>query len=71
MVDTPMIDDPDIFRAAKLMIDQHGADAPVRAAQRCEELAELGDFDGVVVCCGILGAIDELTRRRREGEQLN
>ena len=66
-----MIDDPDIFRAAKLMIDQHGADAPVRAAQRCEELAELGDFDGVVVWRRILGAIDELTRGRRDGESLN
>jgi hypothetical protein len=40
-----VIDDPDIFRAAKLLIDQHGADAPIRAAQRCDELADLGDLD--------------------------
>ena len=66
-----MIDDPDIFRAAKLLIDKHGNNAAIRAAQRCEELAEPGDFDGVVVWRRILGAIDELTRRRREGEQLN
>jgi len=66
-----VIDDPDIFRAAKLMIDQHGADAPIRAAQRCEELAELGDFDGVVVWRQIVAAIEDLQRGRREGEQLN
>jgi len=29
-----MISDPDTFRAAKLLIDQHGEDAAIRAAQR-------------------------------------
>jgi hypothetical protein len=32
-----MIDDPDIFRTAKLLIDQHGDDAAVRAAMRDDE----------------------------------
>jgi hypothetical protein len=31
-----MIDDPDILRAAKLLIDQHGEDAPMRAARRAD-----------------------------------
>jgi hypothetical protein len=66
-----VIDDPDIYRAAMLLIDQHGADAPIRAAQRCDELAEVGDFDGVVVWRRILEAIAELQRGRREGELLN
>ncbi len=66
-----MIDDPDIFRAAKLLIDKHGNNAAIRAAQRCEELAELGDFDGVVVWRQIVAAIEDLQRGRREGEQLN
>jgi hypothetical protein len=35
--------DPDIFRAAKLLIDQHGEDAALRAAQRADELLEEGD----------------------------
>jgi hypothetical protein len=35
-----MIDDPDILRAAKLLIDQHGEDAPMRAARRPDELLE-------------------------------
>ncbi len=66
-----MIDDPDIFRAAKLMIDQHGADAPIRAAQRADELLEEGDVDGAAVWRRILEAIEELQRERREGEPLN
>jgi hypothetical protein len=66
-----MIDDPDIFRAAKLLIDQHGDDAPIRAAQRADVLLEEGDMDGALVWRRILDAIDELQRGRREGEALN
>jgi hypothetical protein len=28
--------DPDIYRAVKLLIDQHGEDAPLRAAERAD-----------------------------------
>jgi hypothetical protein len=28
----PLVDDPDIFRAAKLMIDQHAEEAALQAA---------------------------------------
>jgi hypothetical protein len=66
-----VIDDPDIFRAAKLMIDQHGADAAIRAAQRADELLDDGDVDGAVVWRQILGAIEELQRGRQDGEPLN
>ena len=66
-----MIDDPDIFRAAKLLIDQHGEDAAIRAAQRTDALLEEGDVDGALVWRRILGAIDELQRGRRIGEALN
>ena len=66
-----MIDNPDIFRAAKLLIDQHGDDAPIRAAQRADVLLEEGDLDGALVWRWILDAIDELQRGRREGEALN
>jgi hypothetical protein len=31
-----LVDYPDIFRAAKLLIDQHGEDAANRAAQRVD-----------------------------------
>ncbi len=66
-----MIDDPDIFRAAKLMIDQHGEDAAIRAAQRADELLEEGDLDGATVWRRILEAIEELQRGRRDGEPIN
>jgi hypothetical protein len=66
-----VIADPDIFRAAKLLIDQHGDDAPIRAAQRADELADEGDLDGAAVWRQILEAIGELTRGRRDGEAVN
>ena len=66
-----MIDDPDIFRAAKLLIDQHCGAAPIRAVERAEELADKGDLHGVAVWRRILEAIEELQRGRREGEPLN
>ena len=37
-----MIPELDIYRAAKLLIDQHGEDAPIRAAERADELLEAG-----------------------------
>jgi hypothetical protein len=66
-----MIADPDIFRAAKLLIEQHGNDAPIRAAQRADELLDEGDLDGAMVWRRILEAIEELQRGRREEEFLN
>jgi hypothetical protein len=71
MTATPIINDPDIFGAAKLLIDQYGEDAAIRAAQRADELADEGDLDGVAFWRQILDAIKELTRGRRDGEALN
>jgi triphosphoribosyl-dephospho-CoA synthetase len=66
-----VIDDPDIFRAATLLIDKHGDDAALRAAQRADELLEDGDVDGTVVWRRIIDAIEELQRGRRGDELLN
>jgi hypothetical protein len=66
-----MFNDPEIFQAAKLLIDQHGEDAAMRAAQRADELLDGGDMDGAVVWRRILEAIEELQRGRREDELLN
>jgi hypothetical protein len=41
-----MIPDLDIYRAAKLLVDQHGEDAPIRAAERADELLQGGDVGG-------------------------
>jgi hypothetical protein len=38
-----MIPDRDIWRAANLLIGQHGADAEIVAARRADEMLERGD----------------------------
>jgi hypothetical protein len=35
-------------RAAKLLIDQHGSDAGLRAAERADQLLDAGDMIGAV-----------------------
>ena len=66
-----MIDDPDIFCAAKLLIDQHGDDAPIRAVERADELEDEGKINASLVWRHIIEAIDDLTRGRKDGEPLN
>jgi hypothetical protein len=63
-----LIEDPDIFRAAKRLIDQHGGDAPLRAAQRADENLDDGDVEGSGIWRRILETIEELKRSRRDGE---
>ena len=36
----------DIGCAAKLLVDQHGSDTPIRAAQRTDELLAVSDMVG-------------------------
>jgi hypothetical protein len=38
-----LVDDLDSYRAAKLIIDQHGADAALYAAGRADQLLDKGD----------------------------
>ena len=66
-----MTSDPDIFRAAKLYIDQHGADATLHAAERVVGLLKDGDLEGATVWKRILRAIEERGRGRQEGEAVN
>jgi hypothetical protein len=66
-----MISDPDIYRAAKMLIDQHGEDAAERAAQRADVLLEEGDVEGAAVWRQILWAVGDLTRARRDDEPVN
>ncbi len=62
-----MVSDPDVFRAAKLLIDKHGEDAPLRAAERADQLLEAGDMIGATTWRRIPAAIEELGRGWREG----
>jgi hypothetical protein len=63
--------DPDIWQAAKLLLDQHGDEAAPRAAQRADKLMDEGDMEGVAIWRRIAKAIEELQRGRREGEAVN
>jgi len=67
-----VIPDLDILRAAQLLVKRHGADAPVVAAQRADELLAAGDLDGVAVWRSITRAVDELLRvELNVGEKVN
>jgi len=54
-----------------LQIDQHSADAGLRAAERADQLLDAGDMIGAATWRRILKAIEELRRGRREGETVN
>ena len=61
----PVTSNLDIYRAAKLLIDQHGDEAAVHAAMRGDELLAAGDMEGKATWVRILTAIDVL--RSKEG----
>ncbi len=46
MARQPMTSDLDIYRSANELIEQHGEDAPIKAAMRADELMEAGDMEG-------------------------
>ena len=62
-----MPDDLDIYRSAKLLIDQHGEDAPIFAAQQADKCLEAGDLDGKAVWMRVIAAIEELTNTDTPG----
>lgn len=67
-----MIADADVWRAANLLIKQHGDDAPIHAAMRADELLAEGDLEGVAIWKAIIRAIDELlTKERPQGTSIH
>jgi hypothetical protein len=67
-----VISDPDIWRAAQLVIKRHGAEAPAFAAQHADELFTEGDHDGAAVWRRIVYAVEELLRMKpKVGERVN
>ncbi len=63
--ETPIMpDDLDIYRSAKLLIDQHGEDAPIFAAMHADKCLEGGDLDGKAVWMGVIRAIKELLNQQ-------
>jgi hypothetical protein len=66
-----MTDEQDIYRAAKLVIDQHGDDAADFAMKHSQQLFDAGDREGAATWQLILEAIVELQRERAPDEPLN
>jgi hypothetical protein len=61
----------DSYRAAKILIDQHGECAKARAGQRLQELLDQGDEAGAAAWTDIVFAIDEIQRGPLPGEVRN
>ncbi len=55
------------YRSAKLLIDQHGEDAPIFAAMQADKCLEGGDLDGKAVWMGVIRAIKELLDQQPTG----
>lgn len=58
------ISDLDLWRAANPIIERHGIDAALVAAQRADEMLAKGDVEGQLVWKRILAAINELQRTK-------
>ena len=61
----------DSYRAAKILIDKHGADARAFAGRQMQELLDGGDEAGAAAWVDIAFAIDEMARGPRPGEMRN
>lgn len=59
----------DIYRSAKLLVDQHGDQAPMQARVRTMSLRQDGDEQGAAVWQRILEAVLELQRTLRDPEE--
>lgn len=65
------VSDLDIYRSAKLLIDQYGDGASLHAANRCDEMLDKGDIDGRAAWSRIYEAVLELSRTGPgEGERV-
>jgi hypothetical protein len=59
----------DIYRAAKLVIDQQGNDAGDFAARRADVLMEEGDAEGAVGSCACASCFSPVIRTCPEAER--
>ena len=64
------MDDIDIFRSAKLLIDRHGNEASIIAIKRATKMLDDGDVAGYAVWKRVVVAIKDMQRETpRPGEQ--
>ena len=54
------VSDLDIYRSAKLLVKQHGKEAPIHAALNADAMLEKGNLDGQRVWLRVLKAIEVL-----------
>ena len=59
-----MTTDLDIYRSAKLLVKQHGKEAPIHAALNADARIEKGDLDGQAVWLRIVKAIEVILETR-------
>ncbi len=62
-----MNSDLDVYRSAKLLVDQHGDEAAIHAAMRVDEQLDKGDIEGRAVWLRIMKAVEELLSEERPG----
>ncbi len=58
------VSDLDVFRSAKLLVKQHGKEAPIHAALNADAMLEKGDMDGQAEWLRILKAVEVLLETR-------
>jgi hypothetical protein len=67
-----MLDEPNIWRAANLLLKNHGDDAPLVATQSADEMLARGDVVGQAIWKRITAAVEALIRREpKQGEPVN
>ncbi len=62
-----MFSDLDVWRTAKLLVDKHGAEAPIHAAMKADAMLERGDMDGRAVWLRVVRAVKELLDTKPRG----
>lgn len=69
---TNIMDEIDIWRTAKILIDNHGDDASIEAAMRADRALDDGLPEAVSIWVRVRDAIDDLKRLKpRDGEAVN
>jgi hypothetical protein len=66
-----VVADGEVFKAARLIVDRHGARAADYARSRIEELAAEGDEIGAEAWRQIAAAVAEVQRNKRPDEYIN
>ncbi len=67
-----MISDLDIYRSAKVIINQYGKDAQIHSTMRASAMLDKGDLDGYAMWKRILRAVEELQREApKSGEAVH